>query len=78
MSENRASGNKWTEPGSLLGVAGFVSMVFMGYQNFTNDTDKRLADLSERLARLEVRAEERRASIPYCIRSGEIDHDERR
>lgn len=50
-----APANKWLEPSSLLGIAGFVSLMWSGYQQFADSTATEIRQLSERLVAVETK-----------------------
>lgn len=46
--------NEWLKPSSLLGIAGFVSLMWSGYQQFADSTAERISDLAARVKVLEA------------------------
>lgn len=55
--QSRERTNSWLEPQTLLGVAGFLSLIWSGYQQFQRDTAADVNRLSERVTRVEAQVE---------------------
>jgi len=52
--QRSAPTSRWLEPSTLLGLAGFLALVWTGYQQFQRDTTADVFRLSERVAVLET------------------------
>lgn len=46
---------RWTDPGTLIGMAGLIMVAYGSYKDFQSDSVQRIADIDKRVAVLETK-----------------------